>query len=67
MMIWKKEYETWKDVTCACGFGYYTILGEWVSGSDVRAGRMPPKPTKVQPPAQLNLGVRKYDAAQSVY
>ncbi|KAE8440640.1 hypothetical protein EG329_007006 [Mollisiaceae sp. DMI_Dod_QoI] len=29
---WKKEYETWKDVTCACGYGYYTIEGRWISG-----------------------------------
>jgi hypothetical protein len=41
---WEKEYSTWKDVTCACGFGYYTAFGEWISGADVRAGLAPPKP-----------------------
>jgi hypothetical protein len=45
LSIWRKEYETWKDVTCACGFGYYTLYGEWISGEDVRAGKAPPKPT----------------------
>jgi hypothetical protein len=40
---WLREYDTWIDVTCACGFGYYTIQGEWVPGVDVRAGRAPPK------------------------
>lgn len=41
---WLAEYVTWKDVTCACGFGYYTMQGEWVRGIDVRAGRAPPRP-----------------------
>jgi len=44
LATWRKEYETWKDVTCACGFGYYTLYGEWISGEDVRAGKAPPKP-----------------------
>jgi hypothetical protein len=41
--LWEKEYSTWKDVTCACGFGYYNIMGEWISGADVRAGLAPLK------------------------
>ncbi|CZR69764.1 uncharacterized protein PAC_19664 [Phialocephala subalpina] len=41
---WLAEYVTWKDVTCACGFGYYTMQGEWIAGIDVRAGRAPPRP-----------------------
>jgi hypothetical protein len=48
MTDWLKEYETWKDITCACGFGYYTIQGEWISGADVRARKAPPRPINQQ-------------------
>lgn len=50
---WLAEYDTWKDVTCACGFGYYTIEGEWIPGVEVRAGKAPPKPAI--PPLSISL------------
>ncbi|KAE8440740.1 hypothetical protein EG329_006619 [Mollisiaceae sp. DMI_Dod_QoI] len=41
---WLAEYATWKNVTCACGFGYYTKQAKWIPGIEVRAGRAPPRP-----------------------
>lgn len=28
-------------ITCDCGYGYFRKDASWVSGADVRAGRMP--------------------------
>lgn len=32
------------SITCGCGFGYFTTKREWISGKEVRAGRLPPRP-----------------------
>ncbi|OJJ05973.1 hypothetical protein ASPVEDRAFT_87295 [Aspergillus versicolor CBS 583.65] len=33
----------WRHWTCRCGHGYYTPNRVWISGSDVRNGRQPPR------------------------
>lgn len=50
---WLTEYDRWKDMTCACGAGYFTIHAEWIPGVEVRAGRAPPKPTS--PPSTVSI------------
>ncbi|KAF2179335.1 hypothetical protein K469DRAFT_716340 [Zopfia rhizophila CBS 207.26] len=46
-------------ITCSCGFGYFKYLQDedsWVSGADVRAGREPPNPRKVEQMIEITSG-----------
>lgn len=41
---WKEGYETWKHITCPCGWGYFDMDGIWISGEEVREGSIDPNP-----------------------
>ena len=41
------------QVTCDCGYGYFTKDKEWISGWAVRMGKAPPRPSKEQEPPSI--------------